>query len=131
MHCATQAATRDMAEQLCNISAMFSGVGDVRLLPASLSGSRSADVKGGGLYSGGFEKLCEWVRECSAALEEAHPARDAEADRRGYCELYARHWLDKALDQQRGETEGRALGGTAVFYIQWWFVGTGLKYHPH
>ena len=105
-------AVRDMKERL---SAH-------KFLPARLSGRRADEAgAGGSLHAGGFEKLRDCVRQCSAAVDERYPARDAAADERGYCELYARHWQDKALDQQHGETEGRALGGTAGFCIQWWW----------
>ena len=51
----------------------------MRLLAADLSGSRSADEGTGRLRDHyGFEQLREWVREYSATLAEAHPARDAE-----------------------------------------------------
>ena len=99
-------------ETLRDITAMFSGEGEpVRLLAADLSGSRSKDAGSGRLRDEhGFEQLREWVHEYSAALAEAHPARDAEseADKHGYCELYDRHWKEKALDQIELETEDRA-----------------------
>ena len=106
------AAVRGMEERLAGFSAH-------KFLPVRLSGRRADEVGVGCLGDEAFEKLRQWVQQHSDAVDARHPARDAAADSRGYSELYARHWQDKALDQQRGETEGRALGGTAGFCIRW------------
>ena len=115
-------ATKFMVDELCSVATAYGehSVNEMRpvLLPARLSGSRAEVAKGGRLPEGGLQRLAEAVRECSASIDAEHGDRDAEADKRGYCELYARHWQDKALDQQQAETESRAW---------WWRAGRAPK----
>ena len=105
------AAVRGMEQRLAGFSAHT-------FLPARLSGRRADSESGAGcLPDGGFETLRGWVQQCSAAVDARHLDRDAKADERGYCELYAQHWQDKAVGargQQQAETENCAW---------WWRAG--------
>ena len=115
------AATKDMFQTtLGGMSTRYSGEQMfTRYIPGYLTGKRKDD--GSFVQKEPFEKLVRWVRECSASIDAEHGERDAEADKCGYSELYARHWQGKAVGQQQTET----LGGA------WWWRPRSREDAPH